>query len=204
MNNIYTRAAYDVQVEAEKQMLYLANLAWELNPSDNLCIAGGLGLNCVANEYIRRNSKFKNIWIQPASDDSGLPLGATLYGLNEILHSSNRFRLNNANLGFSYDKVLVRHFLESLHIEFYEIEHKELAYLISEGKIVGWFIDSSEYGPRALGFRSILCDPRKREMKDIINMRVKHREIFRPFAPVVKQESAAHFFEIDTPSLTCY
>ncbi|WP_066503256.1 carbamoyltransferase [Abyssisolibacter fermentans] len=200
LNSIYSRVAFDIQKEAERQMLYLVNLAWEMNPCENLCIAGGVGLNCVANEKIKRYSKFKNIWIQPASDDSGIPLGAALYGYNKILKSSSRYRMKSAAIGFSYTKVEIQNLLDRFNINYIEITNKELADKISKGDIVGWFTGSSEYGPRALGFRSILCDPRKIENKDILNKRVKHREIFRPFAPVVKLDKANRFFDVNDTS----
>lgn len=196
----YNKLAYEVQKETERAMLHLIEYAWEIAPSTNLCIAGGVGLNCIANDLIRRKGKFENIFIQPAADDSGIPLGAALYGYNCILKKENNFNMNTASLGKTYSKdSYIQMFKENgINYKFKTI--REIAEDLSQGKIYGWFSGGSEYGPRALGNRSILCDPRNIENRNKINMKIKHREVYRPFAPIVLEHHAQEYFDIDIPS----
>lgn len=199
-NPYFMAVAYEVQSEVEQQLLYLANLAYKLNPSENLCIAGGVGLNCVANELLYKYSPFRNIWIQPAADDSGLPLGAALWGYNHILRGKIKYDMQHAFLGNTYYDHNVEEALEEVGVSYRKIKYSEIATYIANGQIIGWYTGRAEYGPRALGHRSILADPRNGNIKDIINSRIKHREWYRPYAPVVLSEKANLYFDINHDS----
>ncbi len=196
----FMSVAYEVQAEVEKQIIYLANRAYEIYPSTNLCIAGGVGLNCVANEMLYKYTPFKNIWVQPASDDSGLPLGAALWGYNNVLKGSRKYVMHHAYLGNTYGVDEVLNAIEEMNISYRGVDCAEIASRIANGDIIGWFIEGAEFGPRALGHRSILADPRNKDIKEIINSQVKHREWFRPYAPIVMREKAGEYFEIDHES----
>ena len=196
----FTAVAYEVQAEVEKQIIYLANRAYKLCPSTNLCIAGGVGLNCVANELLYKNTPFKNIWIQPAADDSGLPLGAALWGYYNILNGRKKYVMQHAYLGNTYDAKDIIQAIEDMNISYKKVECSEIARRIANGAIIGWFMGGAEFGPRALGHRSILADPRNKDIKEIINSQVKHREWFRPYAPVVLREKADEYFDISHES----
>ncbi len=169
----------------------------------NLCIAGGVGLNSVANDKIAKSGVFDNVWIQPAASDAGIPLGCALHGYYQLAGGTRKWHMTNAYLGKEYDNQEIISALMSFGdaIAFDEdASYRRMANLLSEGKIVGLFTGSSEYGPRALGHRSILMDPRKAENKDILNARVKFREAFRPFAPAVLEEFAHEYFDLEYPS----
>lgn len=194
----FSKVAWEAQVEIEKAMLYLAKYAKETTGCQNLCIAGGVGLNCVSNERIRKEGAFKNIYIQPASSDCGVPFGLALYGYY-IYAGAKSFKpaLKNVYIGRNYADEEVIDVLKKFSIPYQDVSVDEVAKLLTQKKVVGWFSGGSESGPRALGHRSILADPRFPDMKDILNMRVKHRELYRPFAPSVLEEFAKDYFEID-------
>ena len=196
----FISVAYDVQKEVEKQIVYLANRAYEKFPSDNLCIAGGVGLNCVANELIAKNTPFKNVWIQPASDDSGLPLGAALWGYYSYYHSEKKFVMSTAFLGNDYENNEIEKLLNKLGVNYKSASYSEIASKIADGKVIGWVDGKAEFGPRALGHRSILADPRNKGIKDYINSNIKHREWFRPYAPIVMYDDVNQYFDIDHES----
>ena len=161
-----------------------------------LCMAGGVALNCSMNGRIRRESGFDEVFIQPAAGDDGIAIGAA-YQLHHSLTGKPRsFVLRDARLGPEYSNETIREFLEraKLSYETPAILEQRAAELIAEGKIVGWYQGRMEFGPRALGARSILADPTRPEMKDLLNKYVKHREEFRPFAPSVLAERAPEYF----------
>ncbi|MCK4643708.1 carbamoyl transferase [bacterium] len=161
-----------------------------------LCMAGGVALNSVANGRLLRETDIEDMYVQPASNDAGTSLGAALYGYYNILGNESKLPLNNAYLGPAFDNEEILNVLKKNKLHFTrssEIE-KDTALEISRGKIVGWYQGKMEFGPRALGNRSILADPRKKDMKDLINEKVKHREGFRPFAPSVLEEKAGDYF----------
>lgn len=199
MSEFYAKIAYELQDETEKCMVYLANYAYKITGKKNLCIAGGVGLNCVANSKILEKSPFEKIFIQPASSDAGIPFGLALCGYTEFKKSS-RIYFNHAFTGVSYNGNETTNLLNGLGIKYNHSNPKEVARLLSEGKIIGWFIEGSEFGPRALGHRSIIADPRYLNMKDVVNAKVKHREMFRPFAPSILEEDASSFFYLTTGS----
>ena len=174
-----------------------------------LCLAGGVAFNSVANGKIFGEVPFERVFVQPAAGDAGLALGAAFYVWHEILGQPRSFQMKHASWGPGYSDGEIRAAIEEKHLfesgfDVSELSEeqviKETASHIAEGEVVGWFSGRAEWGPRALGNRSILADPRRPEMRDILNLRTKHRESFRPFAPSVLAESAAEFFDKNYPS----
>ena len=198
--------AWRVQDDTEKVLL--ARAAWlrEITGAKNLCIAGGVALNCVANGRVARESSFENVWIQPAAGDDGIAIGCAYYGWLEILKQRRNFVMEHAYVGRRYsDEEVTRAAGKSLvRIQTTQVKSdniaRDTAKLLADQKVIGWFQDRSEFGPRALGNRSLIADPRRPEMKDILNSRVKHRQPFRPFAPIVLYERAKEIFEGDEDS----
>ncbi|WP_433959038.1 carbamoyltransferase family protein [Cytobacillus horneckiae] len=198
--------AYAVQHHLEQIMISICNALYDITQSKNLCLAGGVALNSVANLKVLENTPFENIYVQPASGDAGTSIGAALYGFH-VLNNKPREDLNNLfspYLGKNYSE---REMLDSLakHGNLINIEKPDdyvdaVAKILTKGSIIAWFNGRSEIGPRALGNRSILVDPRRKDMKDILNKRVKHREGFRPFAPIVLEEYQTEYFELEHPS----
>jgi carbamoyltransferase len=202
------------QVVLEEAVLAITrSLAAEYGQK-NLCLAGGVALNCVANGKILRDGKFANIWIQPASGDAGGAVGAALaayHALDDTINSIGR-HLNGAADGmsgaflgpeFGHDETCQRLYAEGAEFDVIADEAALLdvtAQALADGQAVGWFQGRMEFGPRALGNRSILADPRSTEMQKTLNLKVKYRESFRPFAPAVLAEDAADWFELDCPS----
>jgi len=187
----YIDMAASGQKTIENVMLHLAETSTKLAGSKNLCIAGGVGLNCVANGRVMESGSANNLFIQPVANDAGCSIGAALE-LSAHLNYTHNKRLENVYLGPSYSQDLIANTLKSKGIRFEcsdEIE-SVAADLISKGYIVGWFQGRMEMGPRALGHRSIISDPRYSEMKGKMNKRVKFRESFRPFGPSILSKSA--------------
>jgi carbamoyltransferase len=193
--------AWRVQDDTENVLLDRARWLRETTGARNLCIAGGVGLNCVANGRIVREAGFDNVWIQPAAGDDGIAIGCAYYGHLNLLKRPRSFVMDDAYLGIRYTGDAER---EALERWLARLETKrtvssdicaDTARLLAEGNVFGWFQGRSEFGPRALGNRSILADPRAAGMKDKLNKRVKHRQAFRPFAPVVVAERAGEIFE---------
>ena len=201
-DNLYTELAYWTQFYLEKVMIDYAMHLYNVTKSKNLCIAGGVGLNSVANKKILDNTQFENIFIQPASGDSGLALGAALWASHQIKKNPRKWIMNNAYLGKDYSEKKIFDAVSKSGFKYQKVENPQTtaAKLMAEEKIIGWFQGGSEYGPRALGNRSILCSPIPSGMKDKLNMQVKHRESFRPFAPVCLEEAANEYFDLDCPS----
>lgn len=194
----YTQVAYEVQDEIEKAMLHLARYAREKTGATNLCIAGGVGLNCVANHKILESGLFEDVFIFPGAADSGVPFGLALYGYYHFGPGDRNYRprMNHAYGGRRYEDREIIEFLNQYSIPFRDTSYSEVAGLIADRKVVGWHTGGSEIGPRALGHRSILADPRSVEMKEVMNAKVKHRELYRPFAPSVLAERAEEYFEL--------
>jgi carbamoyltransferase len=201
--------AYAVQKITEDVMVYLADCLYENTKSDNLCIAGGVGLNCIANYQVLIRSKFKNIFVHPNAGDNGLAVGQALY-VHNILNKNPRTYIDTSDyLGRNYSEeeiqLTINKFQENEEIEIVKYENLDDLYLnmaqyIADGYITSWCQGRSEFGPRALGNRSILADPRRIDMKDTLNSRVKFRESFRPFTPSVLAERSSDFFELDIES----
>jgi len=194
--------ARSVQKVLEEAALHIANFLHKATGSRNLCVAGGVALNSVMNALLLGAGEFKEFFGQPAAHDAGSGLGSALYLYHHILNKPRNFVMEDAYLGPEYSEVQMEAALRSrgLHYEKMEDIEAGCARLLAEGKILGWFQGRIEFGPRALGNRSILADPRRAEMKDILNQRVKEREAFRPFAPSVLAERTSEYFQIDYPS----
>jgi carbamoyltransferase len=172
---------------------------------ENLVLAGGVALNCVANEQLLRSGPFSRIWIQPAAGDAGGALGAALFVWHQLLGRSRTAMTPDAQqgslLGPHFSSTDVREFLDKQHVQHRCIaDHAELqshtAQALADGKVVGWFNGRMEFGPRALGSRSILADARWPEMQSVLNQKIKFREGFRPFAPAVLAEYASQWFDL--------
>ena len=194
----YEMLASSVQAALEVALMYLVGHLRELSQSENLCYAGGVALNSVANERIIRESGFRNVYIIPAAEDSGTAIGAAYYGLWQLTNCNSQRRMIDDAFGQTYTSAAVSSALNrtantksvsSTNVTADAVD------LLCDGKIIGWFEGGSELGPRALGHRSILCDPRRSDAKDTLNRRVKMRESFRPFAPAVLVEEAENWFE---------
>ncbi|RJQ32470.1 hypothetical protein C4572_01025 [Candidatus Parcubacteria bacterium] len=199
-DDYYTEMAWIGQKVLEEIFIKASRRLNFITGSENLCLAGGVALNGVSNNKILEDGKFKKLFIQPASSDTGIPLGCALWGYHCFYKKEGRpFAMGHAHLGKKYaDKEIFELIKKTAGINFYRSEDiaKETARLIDGGNVVGWFFNSSEYGPRALGARSILGDPRNPRMKDILNAKVKHREWWRPFAASVLEDKASDYFEI--------
>lgn len=196
----YEGLACSVQAALEAALLYLVQRIRQLSTSDNLCYAGGVALNSVANERIIRESGFKNVHLMPAAEDSGAAIGAAYYGLWQLTRHNTRRRLRHDALGRIYSPAEVSSAVaqtENVRAVSSANVISDAVELLCEGKIIGWFDGGSELGPRALGQRSILSDPRPFDAKERLNKHVKRREAFRPFAPAILLEEAANWFEFD-------
>ncbi len=195
-----------VQRELDRALIYKVKYLIEKTGIYNLCIAGGVGLNAVSNRAILDNTGIKNIFIQPAAGDSGQCLGDALYGAVKIDSGNITRKPISVYLGKEYSEQEILSALDNVkhRITFKKLKFQELtkivAQKISENYIISWFQGRSEIGPRALGNRSILANPTDKNMKDLLNSRVKHREAFRPFAPSVLEEKAYEWFDITIPA----
>lgn len=193
--------AWQVQDDTEKILIERAIWLRETTGAKNLCIAGGVALNCVANGRIVREAGYDNIWIQPAAGDDGIAIGCAYYGHLAIQKKPRKFVMEHAYLGAPYGDRDVDAACKTLFVNRQSFNGadqsicRETAKVLTEEKVVGWFQGRSEFGPRALGNRSILADPRNPAMKDVLNARVKHRQSFRPFAPIVLAERSSEIFE---------
>lgn len=197
----FSRIAFEVQDEVERAMLAFAKYARQVTGSRRLCIAGGVGLNCVANEKIIQSKIFDEVYIFPASSDVGIPFGLALYGYYELAggreRSTYRPTYHHAYVGQSYERRGITEMLDRYHIPYRSMTKLEVAERIARQEVVGWHVGGSEFGPRALGHRSIVADPRVAEIKTIMNAKVKHREAYRPFAPSVLEEFAQDYFVME-------
>ena len=204
LNQKWKRIAFDIQNETEKCLIHLGKEIKKRVKSNNICIAGGVALNSVANQKLFDNTKFKDIFVYPACSDAGIPFGLCIWALYNHpkfkIEKRKIFKLKNAYTGIIYKNDEIESTLRKYEIKSKKINLREIAKYLSEGKIIGWFQNGSEYGPRALGSRSILADSRNPKMQDIVNNRVKHRESYRPFAPAVLEEDYKNFFELKRPS----
>ena len=200
--------AASIQVVTEDIVLALARSLHEETGAKNLCLAGGVALNCVANGRLLREGPFDNIWIQPASGDAGSALGAALVTwhqhFNQTRTPNSRDAMYGTYLGPAFSNQDICNYLESQNIPFQSQNDEQLfnsvATLLDEGKVVGWFNGRMEFGPRSLGARSILGDPRNQDMQSVMNLKIKYRESFRPFAPAVLADHVQNQFELDQSS----
>lgn len=170
----------------------------------NLCMAGGVALNCVSNAKILEETSFHDVFVQPAAGDAGGALGAAYYVYNTILGNPRVYRMNDVFLGPEYMDEEIESFLNKRNVKFSRLGRKELleetARLISEQKVIGWFQGKMEFGPRALGNRSIIADARNPKNQSVVNLKIKFRESFRPFAPAVLEDRMPEYFEFDRPA----
>jgi len=195
--------ARKAQDELETAMLHLARRAREVTGRSRLCLTGGVALNSVANQRIAAEGIFDDVFVAPPAGDAGIAIGCAAYGYHELLRGGRRRYLASAGVGRVYSDDTVRAALDAVadRVEFREAGLDEVADLLAEHRVVGWVQGGSEIGPRALGQRSILADPRHPAMRDYLNIVVKHREPFRPYAPSVLAEHADEWFDmvVDSP-----
>jgi len=198
-NQRYADIAASIQRATEEIILKMVNTAHKKTGLDKLVMAGGVALNSVANGRVMRESPFKEVWIQPAAGDSGGALGAALYAYHVILGQPREFVQEHNYWGAEYSEAQMVEAIEARGFPYKRFDDVEVRLdraldTILQGKVIGWFQGRFEWGPRALGNRSILADPRRGEMKDIVNTKIKFREPFRPFAPVILEERAPEYF----------
>ena len=193
--------ASSLQALTEDVMVGLATALRREQGSRNLCLAGGVAYNCVANSKIVARAGFEKVFIQPAAGDDGAAMGAALWASHTLLNQPRRIGQHNTLLGPEFSAAEIEPRLVAFGLKFEGLDDEALcrrvASLINDGFVIGWFQGRMEFGPRALGGRSILANPCLPDMKDILNARVKFREEFRPFAPAVTEEAAAEYFELD-------
>ncbi|MCS6862855.1 MAG: hypothetical protein NZT92_21330, partial [Abditibacteriales bacterium] len=200
-NQYYADIAASIQKVTEEILLKMANHLHKETGMKKLCIAGGVGLNSVANFRILRETPFEELYVQPAAGDSGGAVGAALYAYNVLLGKPRRFVMEHAYWGDEHGEGAIVDFLRSQNIKAEHIEDDEKLFdrvidKLLAGKVIGWYQGRFEWGPRALGNRSILADARRADMKDIVNIKIKFREPFRPFAPSVLMERTEEFFDL--------
>ncbi len=193
--------AASLQTMLEEIYFHILNHVYHKTKTDHLCLAGGVAFNSVANGRIARQTPFKHVYIQPAAGDAGTAIGAAAYAAHVLEREPRDFVMKHAMLGSEYTDQQIAEVLKKKGVAYVQLEQTELIAkvvdVIDRGGVVGWFQGRMEFGPRALGNRSILADARRANMKDILNQKIKHRETFRPFAPVVPVERVNEFFEMD-------
>ncbi len=196
--------AASLQAMLEEGYLHVIRTLHERAPSANLALAGGVALNAVANGRIRNETPFEELYIQPAAGDNGTSIGAAYHVWNQQLGRPRGFVMRHAYTGPQFDDEQIAEALGASGFDGRRVEDDQLyewsAEQLDAGKVIGWFQGRAEFGPRALGNRSIVVDPRRHDMKDLLNARIKHREPFRPFAPSILAEEAAQWYEDDYPS----
>ncbi len=208
IENFHKNIASSIQKVLEEIIIKMAKYIRKKYKKENLCLAGGVALNCVVNGKLQNDKVFKNIWIQPAAGDAGGSLGAALLIWYQKLNNIKKIAINdsmqNSLLGRSYTQNQIETELDSLKSNFYSFDENKIIDIVSnnliKGKTIGWFQGREEFGPRALGSRSIIADPRTPDMQKILNLKIKFRESFRPFAPVVLEEECHKWFEMNYKS----
>jgi carbamoyltransferase len=201
--------ARSIQEVTEEVMLRLARTLHQETGSDNLCLAGGVALNCVGNGRILREGPFHGLWIQPAAGDAGGAIGAALLGWHRLDRGARKTSpphdaMKGGYLGPAFSNEHIERFLAAQNAPYVRLPDADLLDRVSDelaaGKVIGWFQGRMEFGPRALGGRSIIGDARSTRMQSVMNLKIKYRESFRPFAPSVLRERVADYFEMDTDS----
>jgi len=202
LNERFYDIAASMQTHLEGVVIQLVRYLAEITRETRLCYAGGVALNSVVNGRIRLETPFHELFIQPAASDDGTAIGCAFYIQHHILGKPRSFVMEHANLGPSFPDPEIEVAIRKHNLVVKRLDHPErnAAEAIAAGKVVGWFQGRMEFGPRALGNRSILADPRRADMKQVLNDRVKHRESFRPFAPSLLEEETGTYFEQDIPS----
>ena len=200
--------AASIQFVTEEIVIKIAKTLRKETGINNLCLAGGVALNCVANGKLLKEKIFENIWIQPASGDAGGSLGAAFLGYYQEQNIERKIEVNDSMkgtyLGCEFSNRDIANYLNDIKAPYETLDDdalfKKVAEELEKGKVVGWFNGPMEFGPRALGGRSIIGDPRNKKMQSIMNLKVKYRESFRPFAPSILEEDVSNYFEINTKS----
>ncbi len=203
-NQYYADIAASIQKVTEEIILKMAHHLYQTTGLRKLTMAGGVALNSVANGRILNETPFEEIYIQPSAGDGGGAVGAALWGYHTVLGNPRQFEMTHAFWGDQFSESQIHQFLTEENIPYQQVNHPDTLYAqtvdrLTQGKVMGWFQGRAEWGPRALGNRSIIADPRRADMKDIVNTKIKFREPYRPFAPSVLMEKASHFFEISKP-----
>lgn len=201
LNQHYADIAASVQVVTEEALVNLAKAAHRETNLPYLCYAGGVALNCVANWKILQQTPFERMYIQPSAGDAGSSLGAALHVHHALMDNPRDYVMDAAYYGSEYSDEEVQSFLDAEKIPYKKYEREEdllehVSEALANRKVAGWFQGRFEWGPRALGARSIIADPRSEEMKDVVNVKIKFREPYRPFAPSVLAERAEDYFEM--------
>ena len=195
--------AFALQTVTEEVVLHVVRALLKKFPQRDLCMAGGVALNCVANAKVLERTDVQRLWVPPCASDTGAPLGSALWHYHQDLGKPRSFELTHPYYGQTFSELEIKRALEAAGLRYRRIPEAQMlrsvAQDLADGKVVGWFQGRFEMGPRALGNRSILADPRRADMRDILNNKVKKREPFRPFAPAVLWERAHEFFEISQP-----
>ncbi len=200
--------AASIQKVTEEVMLRMVRHVHQATGEENLCLSGGVALNCVANGRILREGPFKKLWIQPAAGDAGSAFGAALIAWHHVLNRERKLHKTDAQhgslVGPEYSAQAIAHYLDEEKAAYEKLDDplmiERAADLIAQGKVIGWFQGKMEFGPRALGNRSIIGDARSPEMQSRMNLKIKFRESFRPFAPVVLREEVNEWFELNEES----
>jgi carbamoyltransferase len=209
VEKVHRDGAASLQARLEEVLFGMLRALHARTKQKSVCLAGGVAFNCVANGKIYDQTPFEEIYLQPASGDAGLAIGAAYYVHHQVLGMPRSFVMDHAYWGPEYSREQVRAAVSASRLQGEGMEIAELsedvvaqeaAKEIAAGKILGWFQGRAEWGPRALGNRSIVADPRRPDMKDILNARIKHREMFRPFAPSVLSHATGEYFEKTHPS----
>ena len=208
LTQFHMNLASSIQDVTEEIVIKISRSLRKETGLKNICLAGGVALNCVANGKLIKEKIFDNVWIQPASGDAGSALGAALIGWHESLKNPREINPNDSMkgtyLGCNFSNKEIINYLKKINAPYKHFEDDELfsnlALLLDEGKVIGWFNGPMEFGPRALGGRSIIGDPRNQKMQKVMNQKIKYRESFRPFAPSVLEEDLEGQFEIKTKS----
>ena len=204
ITDLYADVAASLQAMLEEAYLHLVSTLWQRTKVPNLCLAGGVALNAVANGRILPETPFEELYIQPAAGDSGTAVGAAYYVWNQELGRPRGFVMEHAYTGPEFTDEEICAAIAEAGVAAERLDDDVLFQVVAEriaaGDVVGWFQGRMEFGPRALGHRSIVADPRSASMKDILNARIKHREPFRPFAPSILAERVAEWYEQDYPS----
>ncbi|MAE75718.1 MAG: hypothetical protein CMJ85_02480, partial [Planctomycetes bacterium] len=206
LTQFHMDVAASIQAVTEEAMLRLTHYAKKVSGKDNLCLAGGVALNCVGNGRILREGPFDKVWIQPAAGDAGGALGSAQFVWYQLLQNERQVNpldsQSGSLLGPAFPEDEIEAMLDREKIVFEHYDHdfemaNRVAELLEDQNVVGWFQGRMEFGPRALGARSILGDARSPKMQSVMNLKIKFRESFRPFAPIVLEEDASEYFGID-------
>ena len=207
ISQFYMDIASSIQKVIELIIIKVTKHLKEITQSKNLCISGGVGLNCVANYKILKENIFENIWVQPASGDSGGSLGSAMYVWHQHLKNdkeeTKQFDFQQGSyLGSKYSNDEINIFISKNKIPFEKLDersmNKKIAHLLDSKNVIGRFVGKMEFGPRALGNRSILANPLDKQIQQKLNIKIKHRESFRPFAPAVLYDKFSDFFDFNS------